>query len=277
MRRVVIVLAGALALSAPAAGAAEGPGVAVMRNWSFEGLFGTFDRGALQRGSQVYREVCAACHSMRLLYYRNLAEIGFTEDQVKQIAESVEVEDGPNDQGEMFTRPGRAADRFKSPFANDAAARAANNGAFPPDLSLIVKARDRGANHTFAVLTGYADTPPMAENACRTMVEQRQPDGAMKMAMTAPEVREGQHYNPGMTGCVIAMPPPLSEDVVTYTDGTQATIERMALDVTTFLAWASSPELEERKRTGVKVLLFVFVLTGMLFAVKKKIWKDVAH
>ena len=275
-RAALVAGATALALLSSAASAQEAP--APERHWSFEGLFGTFDRGALQRGFQVYKDVCATCHAMRLMYYRNLAEIGFTDDQVKTIASSVEVDDGPNDEGKMFTRPGRPSDHFKSPFANAKAAAFANNGAAPPDLSLIVKAREGGPNHVFGVLTGFVQpAPPPEKNACATTEAQKQPDGTTKNVLTAPAVAEGQYYNAAMPGCVIAMPPPLQEDAVKFADGTKATVEQMAADVATFLAWASEPELESRKRIGVKVLLFLFVLTGMLFAVKKKVWKDVKH
>lgn len=230
------------------------------RHWSFEGLFGTFDRGALQRGFQVYNDVCSTCHSLRQLYYRNLADIGLNEDQVKNIAAAKEIDDGPDDEGKMFTRPGRPSDRFKSPFPNAKAAAFANNGATPPDLSLITKAREGGPNHVFAVLTTYKQpAPPAAGNRCHV------------------EVREGQYYNEGMPDCVIAMPPPLQENAVTYADGTPATLEQEAADVATFLSWAADPDLEARHRLGVKVLLFIFVLTGMMFALKKKIWKDVRH
>jgi len=248
------------------------------RHWSFEGLFGTFDRGALQRGFQVYNDVCATCHSMRQMYYRNLMEVGFTEDQVKNLAAAKEVDDGPNDEGKMFTRPGRPADRFKSPFPNAKAAAFANNGAVPPDLSLIVKAREGGPNHVFGTLMGYKQpAPPPEESACRVTQEQKQANGQMKTVVTAPTIGDGQYYNAAMPGCVIAMPPPLQENSVTYADGTPATLEQQAVDVSTFLAWAAEPELETRHRTGVKVLLFLFILTGMLFAVKKKVWRAVHH
>lgn len=221
------------------------------QHWSFSGLFGTFDRGALQRGFQVYNEVCAGCHSARLVAYRNLMDIGFTEDQVKKIAESKEVKDGPNAEGEMFDRPGQLADRFVKPFPNDEAARAANNGALPPDLSLMVKARKGGADYVHALLTGYKDAPKGIK------------------------VPEGLSYNLYFPGSQIAMMPPLSEDGVEYSDKTKATVAQMASDVSTFLAWTAEPELEARKRMGVKVLLFLLLLTGMLYAIKRKIWSDV--
>ena len=243
------VIAG-IALSAPAPAMASGD-AAPTTDWSFKGLFGTFDRGSLQRGFQVYTEVCAGCHSLRLMSYRNLSEIGFKEDQIKEIAAEVEVVDGPNDEGEMFERPGRPGDRFKSPFPNANAARAANNGALPPDLTLMVKARLGGADYLHALMTGYREAP----------------EGF--------ELSEGMSYNAMFPGNQIAMPSPISEDGVEYADGTKATIDQMSRDVTTFLAWAAEPEMEERKRMGVKVLLFLLVLTGMLYALKRKIWADI--
>jgi ubiquinol-cytochrome c reductase cytochrome c1 subunit len=243
------VIAG-IALSAPAPAMASGD-AAPTTDWSFKGLFGTFDRGSLQRGFQVYTEVCAGCHSLRLMSYRNLSEIGFKEDQIKEIAAEVEVVDGPNDEGEMFERPGRPGDRFKSPFPNANAARAANNGALPPDLTLMVKARLGGADYLHALMTGYREAP----------------EGF--------ELIEGMSYNAMFPGNQIAMPSPISEDGVEYADGTKATIDQMSRDVTTFLAWAAEPEMEERKRMGVKVLLFLLVLTGMLYALKRKIWADI--
>lgn len=253
------------------------------QDWSFSGMFGTFDRGALQRGFQVYNEVCAGCHSLRLVAYRNLMEIGFTEDQVKKIAAEKEVQDGPNDEGEMFDRPARPSDRFVSPFPNDNAAKAANNGAFPPDLSLMIKARKSGANYMHALMTGYAEVPPDEKNVCKYIEEKEKevvgPDGKKNVEtvkiLKAPKVGEGQSYNIYFPGCVISMPSPLSEDAVEYTDKTKATVDQMSRDVTTFLAWAAEPELEVRKRMGIKVLLFLFVLTGLLYAVKRKIWADV--
>jgi len=220
------------------------------QEWSFSGLFGTFDRGSLQRGFQVYDEVCSACHSVRLLAYRNLMDIGFTEEQVKKIAAAKEVTDGPNDEGEMFQRPARLSDRFVKPFPNKQAARAGNNGAFPPDLTLMTKARVGGAHYLHALLTGYKESPK-----------------GKKLA-------EGMSYNLYFAGNQIAMPPPLSEGGVEYADKTKATVDQMSRDVTTFLAWAAEPELEWRKRLGVKVILFLLILTGMLYGVKRKVWAD---
>ena len=232
------------------ASAAEGPAVAA-RDWTFDGIFGTFDRAALKRGFQVYSEVCASCHSMSLLFYRNLGAIGFTEEEIKKIAAAIEVIDGPNDEGEMFERPGRATDRFKAPFPNTKAARAGNNGALPPDLSLTIKAMPGGADYIHALLTGYRDPPPKGV-----------------------ELPDGMSYNAAFAGGQIAMPPPLSEDGVEFADRTKASVDQMAADITTFLAWAAEPELEDRKRMGIKVILFLIVLTGMLYAVKRKTWAN---
>jgi len=245
----------ALGLAVGTAGAAWSAGdVAVpeKQSWSHLGITGTFDRAAAQRGFQVYKEVCAACHSMRLVSYRNLAEIGYSEAQVKAIAAEYEVEDGPNDDGEMFTRPARPSDRLKAPYANDKAARAANGGALPPDLSLMVKARMHGEDYLYALLTGYSDPPE------------------------GHAIPEGKYYNKYFPGGAIAMPPPLSDGVVTYQDGTEATAAQMARDVTVFLAFTAEPKLEARHRTGVIVISFLVVFTGILFAAYKRVWRN-AH
>ncbi|MCC6468533.1 MAG: cytochrome c1 [Alphaproteobacteria bacterium] len=238
-------------LSIGAARAADEEPVPPHRHWSFSGMFGTYDRAALQRGFQVYKEVCAACHVMRFLYYRDLAALGFNDDEIKAIAAGYEVTDGPNDQGEMFKRPGRPSDRFVPPFANDNAARAANNGALPPDLSLITKAREHGADYVHALLTGYKDAPA---------------------GFTLPE---GMNYNTYFPGHQIAMAPPLNEGAVTFADNTKASVDQMAHDVATFLTWAAEPEMEARKEMGIKVILFLVVLSGLLYAVKRKVWKGV--
>ncbi len=221
------------------------------RDWSFDGMFGTFDRGAVQRGFQVYQEVCSGCHSLKLVAYRNLTGIGLGEDQIKAIAAEFEVTDGPNDEGEMFQRPAKSSDRFIKPFANDNAARAANNGALPPDLSLVIKARKGGADYVHALLTGYKEEPP----------------AGVKLS-------EGMNYNAYFPGNQIAMAPPVADDAVEYADGTKATADQIAADVTTFLTWAAEPELEERKRLGIKVLLFLVVLTAMMYALKRQVWSD---
>ena len=254
MRRTVGAIVAAIVLigASPALAAEEAAPPPSMK-WTFDGLFGSFDRAALRRGFQVYTEVCSACHSLRLVHYRNLAAIGFTEDQVKAIAAEVEVTDGPDAEGEMFDRPGLPSDRFVSPFPNDNAARAANNGALPPDLSLVTKSRIGGPDYIHGLMVGYRDAPDDME------------------------MSEGMEYNMYFPGHQIAMTAPLSDDLVEYADGTEATVPQMAKDVTNFLVWAAEPELEERKRMGVKVVLFLLLLTGMLFAVKRAVWSNVQH
>ena len=249
MRRLAASLALALLALAPFAQPADAQETKIAKqHWSFDGLFGTFDRAAAQRGFQVYKEVCSACHAMTYLSYRHLAEIGFDEENIRAIAASVEVQDGPNDQGEMFTRPGRPSDRFAKPYANDKAARAVNNGALPPDLSMIVRAREGGPDYVFAVLTGYGNPP-----------------ADMKLM-------EGMNYNAAFPGHQIAMPPPLSDGVVTYTDGTKGTLDNYARDVSAYLMWAAEPKLEERHRTGVRVLLFLAVFAAIMYLAKRTVW-----
>ena len=247
------VLAAALLLfgpAGPAAAAGDTPKPPAQA-WSFDGPFGAFERASLRRGLIVYRQVCANCHSLNLVAYRHLTGVGFDGDEVKAIAATVEVTDGPNDQGEMFQRPGRPADKFKAPFPNENAARAANNGAYPPDLSLMIKARKGGADYLYALLTGYKEPPADFK------------------------LMDGMNYNAYFPGQQIAMAAPLSEGSVDYPDDTKPTLEQMAQDVATFLAWTAEPELEARKRLGLKVLLFLLVLTGMLYAVKRAVWADV--
>jgi len=252
MKRFALIAAcAAVLLSTSPLEASEAP-ESPEQEWSFSGMFGTFDRGALQRGYQVYSEVCSGCHSMNLLGFRNLSEIGFSDEQIEEIAANFEAEDGPNDEGDMFMRPARASDPFPSPFANEQAARFANNGAYPPDLSLITKARLSGPDYVYALLTGYREEPP---------------EGVQLMP--------GMYYNDYFPGHQIAMAPPLSDDLVEYEDGTDATLPQMAADVVTFLSWSAEPELEERKRLGIKVLLFLIALTALLYALKRKIWSDV--
>jgi ubiquinol-cytochrome c reductase cytochrome c1 subunit len=247
----VLALAALVSLGAAPAQASASKEPLPARDWSHYGMFGTFDRGSVQRGLQVYLEVCAACHSLRLLAYRNLSGIGLSEAQIKAITAEFEVTDGPNAEGEMYERTAKPSDRFVSPFANDNAARASNYGALPPDLSLMVKARKGGADYLHALLMGYKEEPP----------------AGVKLG-------EGMQYNLHFSGNQIAMAPPLVDDAVEYADGTKATVEQLATDVTTFLAWAAEPELEERKRLGIKVLLFLIVLTAMLYALKRQVWAD---
>ena len=219
--------------------------------WSFEGITGTFDRGALQRGYQVYSEVCSGCHSMKLLYYRDLIDIGFSEDQVKAIASEFTVIDGPNDEGEMFERDARPADRFVSPYLNDNEARANNNGAYPPDLSVITKAKKDGANYIYNLLLGYKDPPADME------------------------VGEGMYYNIYMAGNQIAMPQPIYDESVDYADGTNNSADQLAEDLVVFLTWAAEPELEVRKNLGIKVILFFIILGFIIFLAKNRLWREV--
>ncbi|MFH1806937.1 MAG: cytochrome c1 [Pseudomonadota bacterium] len=237
--------------SSQAAGNAPVPAA---QEWSWNGLFGTYDRAQLQRGLQVYKGICAGCHSLKYIAFRNLEDIGFNEDQVKAIAADYDIEDGPNEEGEMFSRPGIASDYFPSPFPNDQAAAASNGGSIPPDLSLMTKARVNGPDYVFGLLTGY---------------EEEAPEGF--------DLAEGKYYNHYFPGHQISMAPPLYDDAVEYTDGTPATIEQHAHDVVAFLNWTAQPELEARKSMGMKVILFLIVLTAMLYALKRKIWSDIEH
>lgn len=225
------------------------------QEWDFNSIFGTYDQAVLKRGFQVYKEVCSACHSMNLLAYRHLSGIGMNEEEIKAVAASVQVTDGPNDEGEMFERPGQPSDKFHSPFPNEQAARASNNGALPPDLSLMAKAREGGPDHIVAILTGYEEDP-----------------GCLKKFMN-----EGMNFNHAFAsaGFQIAMPPPLSDGAVTYADGTQATVPQMAHDVAYFLSWASEPNLDRRHQIGVGAILFLIVLTAFFYAVYRKVWSDV--
>ena len=223
-------------------------------DWSFKGLFGKFDRGALQRGYQVYTEVCASCHSMKYVSYRNLAEKGgpeFTEAQAKAIAASFEVTDGPNSDGEMFTRPGKLSDKFVMPYENVKAAQAANGGAYPPDMSVLVKARGGGVDYIYSLLQGYEEAPSNIS------------------------LDDGVYYNKYMYGNKIRMAAPLSDGLVEYGDGTSATLEQMSKDVTTFLMWSAEPHLESRHRMGFKAIVYLIILTVLVYFSMKKIWSRV--
>jgi ubiquinol-cytochrome c reductase cytochrome c1 subunit len=251
MRKLALAVIGAALLAAPAVRAQdEGTPSLPRQSWSFDGPFGTFDRAALQRGLQVYSEVCSNCHSMNLLAYHDLSGIGYSENEIKAIAAQKQVTDGPNDQGDMFQRPGRPSDHFVPPFPNDQANRAAHNGALPPDLSVITYAREGGPDYVYDLLTGFTNPPPGVT------------------------LRDNMNYDPYFPGHQIAMPPPLSGDDVTYADGTKATAQQEAHDVVTFLAWAADPHTEDRKRTGAKVVIFLLGMTGILYAAKRKIWAD---
>ena len=221
------------------------------QSWSFNGPFGRYDRAELQRGFQVYKEICSNCHSMRLLSYRNLGEEGgpeFSPEAVNILAGQVQVSDGPNDQGEMFERPARPSDRFHSPFANEQLARIANGGALPPDLSVMAKARPGGPDYIYALLTGYSEPP-------------------LDMKMT-----EGMHYNAAFPGHQIAMPSLLSDGVIAYTDGTKPTLDNYAKDVSAYLMWAAEPKLEERHKMGAQVMIFLLAFSVIMFLAKRAVW-----
>jgi ubiquinol-cytochrome c reductase cytochrome c1 subunit len=245
--------AGAAALALAASALADAAFAAeevepIAVDWPHEGLFGTFDRAAAQRGLQVYREVCSVCHGLTYVAFRNLMELGFSEDQVRALAAEYTMLDGPDENGKMFERPARPSDPLPPPYPNDQAARAANNSALPPELSLITKARPGGSDYLYSLLVGYEEPPADVEP------------------------REGLYYNVFFPGNWIAMPPPLQEGLVQYADGTEATVPQMAADVTTFLTWAGEPTLEQRKQIGLKAMLFLVVFTGLSYATMRKVW-----
>ncbi|MGE0046118.1 MAG: cytochrome c1 [Hyphomonadaceae bacterium] len=283
LKRIIIALAFA---AAPAAFAEEAPH-APAQNWSFEGPFGTYDRGAVQRGFLVYSQVCASCHALDHLSYRNLGEAGgpFTayrvmneetgqeeitlglhgghgghlvppteNPYVQAIAAAAMIRDIDRETGEATERPGRAADRFRAPYANAAAAAAANGGAAPPDLSVMALARRNGADYIHGLLTGYTEAPAGAE------------------------IVEGKHYNRYFPGHWISMPPPLPQaGLVTYNDGTEATVDQMASDVAHFLQWAADPHMERRNALGVQVLIFLVVLSVLVYLAYRQVWRGVKH
>ena len=223
----------------------------VKTNWSFKGIFGVFDRASLQRGYQVYQEVCSGCHSVQHLSYRNLSEKGgpeFSVEEAKAIAAQFEVEDGPNSDGEMFMRPGRLSDKFVKPYPNVEASTAANDGAYPPDMSVLAKARKGGADYIYSLLLGYEEPP------------------------AGFEIEEGVYYNKYMSGNKIKMTAPLSDGLVEYSDGTQSTTAQMAKDITTFLVWTAEPHLESQHRMGFKVIIYLIVLLTLVYMSKQKVW-----
>jgi ubiquinol-cytochrome c reductase cytochrome c1 subunit len=243
------------------------------QSWSFAGPFGTYDKGQLQRGLKVYAEVCSACHSLKRVPFRDLAELGYSEEQVKSFAAGYEVEDGPNSDGDMFTRPGLPADRFPGPYANEQQAAVANNGAIPPDFSLIAKARavergfpqfvfdiftqyqEAGPDYIYSLLMGYGEEPPAHV-----------------------EIQDGLYYNPYFTaGAALAMAQPLYEESVTYDDGTPATLDQQAKDLSAFLMWAAEPHLQERKEMGFRVMIFLILFAALLYVAKKQVWSRVEH
>ena len=245
-----VALAGMIAGSA--AEAAEVP-TPISRDWAHQGIFGSFDRAALQRGLQVYQGVCSGCHGLKYVAFRNLGDLGYSDAEINAFAENFWVEDGPDEFGDMFERPAAPFDHWRSPFANEAAARAANGGAYPLDLSLITKARAGGEDYVYSLLVGYSD-PPADE-----------------------ELMPGMHWNDYFPGHQIAMAQPLWPDMVDYQDGTEPTISQMAADVTQFLHWAADPHMESRKQMGVKVILFLIVLSIIFYAYKRRVWRDVEH
>ena len=221
------------------------------QNWTFEGIFGRYDDLSLQRGLQIYQEVCSACHGMKRVRFRELEDLGFTEDQIKKYSETFDIIDGPNELGEMFMRPGEPSDTFVSPYKNKEEAKASFNGVYPPDLSLLTKAMKNGPNYIYSLLTGYEDPPNDFE------------------------LTEGLYYNPYHDGKVIAMPPPLYDDAIEYIDGTNASLHQLSYDIVNFLSWAAEPELEKRKSMGVKVVLFLIVLTALLYVTMKETWSRI--
>jgi ubiquinol-cytochrome c reductase cytochrome c1 subunit len=239
------------------------------RNVSFasDGPFGRFDRQQLQRGFQVYKEVCAACHGINLVAFRNMEELGYTEAEVKAIADQWQIEVPSIDPatGEPSTRKAISADRFPSPYLNEVAARAANNNALPPDLSLIAKARHGGAEYVHSLLTGYRDAATY-----------RSEDGQPLPAESRPG--QGLYFNPYFPNLNIAMPPPITADgQVTYADGTNATIDQMSKDVSAFLVWTAEPRLENRHRTGIAVLVFLIIATALAYLAYRNIWAEHKH
>ena len=223
-------------------------------DWSFKSFFGKFDRASLQRGYQVYNEVCASCHSVKYLSYRNLAEKGgpeFSEEEAKAIASNFEVTDGPDSTGEMFTRPARLSDKFVMPYANEEEAKAANGGAYPPDMSVLVKARKGGADYIYSLLLGYEDPPADVK------------------------LDDGVYYNKYMYGNKIKMSAPLMDEIVEYSDGTKATSEQMAKDVVSFLMWAAEPHLEQRHKFGFRVIIYLVIISVLVYFSMKKIWSRI--
>ena len=277
---IALAALGLAVLAAPAAQAAGGALPPKHVEFSFEGPFGKFDQAELQRGYKVYREVCSACHSMNLMYFRNLGQKGgpFYDPKypnpndnpyVKSIAKDYQIKDIDSETGDVIDRPGTSADKFPSPFPNEAAARASNGGAYPPDLSVMAKARHDGANYIYSLLSGYRAAP------------------------AGLQIREGQHYNPYMAGDLtpfwtgdhdhvpeggfIAMPPPLQNGQVTYDDGSPQTVDQYARDVSAFLMWAAEPHLEARKRTGFMVMVFLVIFTGLIYLTKKSVYANKEH
>ncbi|KAM8967882.1 cytochrome c1, heme protein, mitochondrial [Pelodytes ibericus] len=216
--------------------------------WDHSGYLSALDHSSVRRGYQVYKQVCSACHSLQYLAFRNLVGVTHTEEEAKTIAEEFEIVDGPDETGEMFTRPGKLSDYFPKPYANEEAARHANNGALPPDLSYIILGREHNEDYVFSLLTGYCDPPAGAE------------------------IREGLYYNPYFPGQAIGMAPPIYNEILEYDDGTPATMSQVAKDVCTFLRWASEPEHDQRKLMGLRVIVFSMILLPALYYLKRHKW-----
>ncbi len=266
------LVASLLAVVAPASAEEGGNPLPPMQGWSFSGPFGKYDTAQLQRGYQIYRQVCSNCHSMKLVAFRNLAQPGgpqFSDSQVKALAATFKITDGVDDSGNPAERPGRPSDYLPSPFANDAAARAANGGALPPDMSVLAKARsyergglwfllapiteyqEEGVDYIHALLQGYKDPPK---------------DFALP---------EGKYYNTYFPGHAISMPPPLSDGLVSFADGAPATVDQYAKDISAFLLWTAEPKLDQRKQTGFTAVVFLAIFAFMLWQVKKRVWAGV--
>lgn len=253
MRKLIVGAFVALGLAASSGAAqASSSGVELKKpGFSWDGVFGKYDPAALKRGYQVFHDVCSNCHSLRLVAYRNLAAVGLSEDEIKTVAAEREVPDAPNDEGVVNMRPGRPSDKYIPPFPNEKAAASANGGAAPPDLSLMAKARAGGPNYIYSLLLGYEDEAPADH-----------------------PIPEGKYFNHYFSGNAISMPPQVMDDLVTYADGTAATKEQIAHDVVTFLNWTAEPELNDRKDLGLKVMIFLAVLTALFYALKRQVWKD---
>ncbi len=300
MRKLGLTLAAAAFLSTVSGGQALAASAAhpPQESYSFTGFFGSFDREELQRGLQVYQQVCAACHGLDLVRYRELSALGYSEDQIKAFASEIMVTDGPNEDGDMYERPALPSDRFRNPYRNKAEAAAINGGKAPPDLSLIVKSRAHGLGNIGANFidmlkggefatgtdyishllgTGYIEEPTLEDKKLCMAQNAGEKDEAYKVRLDAMETPPGAYFNKWFPGCYIGMPQPLYEGSVDYADGTEATPEQMGHDVAVFLTWASEPTMETRKQTGIKVLLFLAVFTGVLVAVKRQTWKSVKH
>ncbi len=310
MKKIVLAAAAAaVSIGIGSAQAAEGLPIP-KSEWSFSGVFGTFDQAQLQRGYQVYKEVCATCHAMDLIAFRNLADLGYNEDEIKAIAAEYEITDGPNEDGDMFDRAGIPADYFPSPFSNAKAAAASNGGAVPPDLSLLAKARAAGPDHTKAILMGYEGTVPDSlvqqiledetkkdqiryENDLEAYEEKleryeeklKEDPEAKKPAEPEPAkvfetiedlgLPDTATFNAYFPGYGIAMAQPIDDEAVEYSDGTPMTLENYAADVSAFMMWAAEPALEDRKQMGIKVIIFLLIFTALLYAAKRKCWSDV--